>query len=172
MVIHTTVTTLGLGCEVARSAFPSMFQSWDGRRHRQSYLREMEFAVNVEGCTESWRGRVCPEYQGRHIPLEGSVSRGVLWHPPWVMWVCIHISACIKITITLEWRDFEYVGANTFIMWPLLLWTPYFLSPFPSSDPPVISSVSLYASFASRLHFFALRPFLYITLTRSLESYL
>ena len=44
----------------------------------KSYLREMEFDVDVEGCTESWRGRVCPECQGGHIPSEGSVSRGVL----------------------------------------------------------------------------------------------
>ena len=79
MVIHTTVTTLRLGCKVAWSAFPSMFRSWDGWRHRRSYLREMGFAIDVEGCTESWRGRVCPECQGKHIPLEGSVSRGVLW---------------------------------------------------------------------------------------------
>ena len=78
MVIHTTVTTLGLGCKVARSAFPSMFRSWDGQRHGQSYLREMGFGIDVEGCTESWRGGVCPECQGRHIPLEGSVSGGVL----------------------------------------------------------------------------------------------
>ena len=78
MVIHTTVTTHGLGCEVARSVFPSMFWSWDGWRHGRNYLREMEFAVNVEGCMESWRGGVCPGCQGRHIPLEGLVSRGVL----------------------------------------------------------------------------------------------
>ena len=39
----------------------------------------MEFAVDVEGCTESWRGRVCLECQGRHIPLKGSVSGGILW---------------------------------------------------------------------------------------------
>ena len=82
MVIHTTVTTHRLGCEVARSAFPSMFWSWDRQRHRQNYLREMEFAIDVEGCMESWRGRVCPECQGRHILLEGSVSGGVLWHLP------------------------------------------------------------------------------------------
>ena len=79
MVIHTTVTTLGLGCGVARSAFPSMFQSWDGQRHGRSYLREMELDVDVEGCMESWRGRVCPECQDGHIPSEGSVSKGVLW---------------------------------------------------------------------------------------------
>ena len=78
MVIHTTVTTLGLGCEVAQSAFPSMFRSWDRWRHRQNYLREMEFAVDVEGCTESWRGGVCLKCQGRHILSEGSVSGGVL----------------------------------------------------------------------------------------------
>ena len=47
-------------------------------RHGQSYLREMEFAVDVEGCTECWRGGVCLEYQGRHILLEGLVSGGVL----------------------------------------------------------------------------------------------
>ena len=78
MVIHTTVTTHRLGCEVARSVFPSMFWSWDGRRHGRNYLREMEFAIDVEGCTESWRGGVCPECQGRHILSEGSVSGGVL----------------------------------------------------------------------------------------------
>ena len=55
---------------------------WDGRRHGQSYLREMEFAIDVEGCTESWRGGVSPECQGRHIPSEGSVSGGVLWQYP------------------------------------------------------------------------------------------
>ena len=86
MVIHTTVTTLGLGCEVARSVFPSIFRGWDGRRHGQSYLREMEFAVNVEGCTESWRGGVCPECRGRHIPSEGSVSRCPLTETGTLKW--------------------------------------------------------------------------------------
>ena len=78
MVIHTTVTTHGLGCEVAWSAFPSMFWSWSRWRHEQNYLREIEFSADVEGYTESWRSGVCPECQGRHIPSEGSVSRGVL----------------------------------------------------------------------------------------------
>ena len=78
MVIHTTVTTHGLGCKVAQSVFLSMFRSWDRWRHGQNYLREMEFAIDVEGCMESWRGRVCPECQGRHILSEGLVSGGVL----------------------------------------------------------------------------------------------
>ena len=91
MVIHTTVTTLGLRCKVAQSAFPSMFRSWDGRRHGWSYLREMEFDVDVEECMEIWRGGVCPECQGRHIPSEGSVSRGVLWQflSCWIMFFSI-----------------------------------------------------------------------------------
>ena len=78
MVIHTTVTTCGLGCEVTRSAFPSMFWNWNKQRCRQNYLREMEFAADVEGYMESWRGRVCPECRGRHILSEGSVSGSVL----------------------------------------------------------------------------------------------
>ena len=78
MVIHTTVTTHVLGCEVAWSAFPSMFRSWSGQRHERNYLREMEFAADVEGYMESWRGGVCLECQGRHIPSEGLVSGGVL----------------------------------------------------------------------------------------------
>ena len=78
MAIHTTVTTHGLRCEVAQSAFLSMFRSWSGWRHERNYLREMEFAADVDGCTESWRGRVCLECQGRHILSEGLVSGGVL----------------------------------------------------------------------------------------------
>ena len=78
MVIHTTVTTRGLRCEATQSTFPSMFWNWNGQRHGWNYLREMEFATDVEGYMESWRSRVCPEYQGRHIPSEGSVSGGVL----------------------------------------------------------------------------------------------
>ena len=70
-----------IGCGVAQSVFLSMFRSWDRWRHRQSYLREMEFDVNVEGCTESWRGRVCPECQDGHILSEGLVSEDVLWQP-------------------------------------------------------------------------------------------
>ena len=68
--------------EVAQNAFPSVFWSWSRQRHKQNYLREMEFAADVEGCMESWRGRVCLECQGRHILSEGSVSGGVLWHLP------------------------------------------------------------------------------------------
>ena len=49
MVIHTTVTTCGLKCEVIQSVFLSMFQNWNRQRRGWNYLREMEFAANVEG---------------------------------------------------------------------------------------------------------------------------
>ena len=78
MVIHTTMAICRLTCKVTWRVFLSMFQNLNGRRHRQNYLRGMEFAANVEGYTESWRDRVCPECRGRHIPSEGSVNRGVL----------------------------------------------------------------------------------------------
>ena len=131
MVIHTTVTTLRLGCKVARSAFPSMFQGWDGRRHRWSYLREMEFSVDVEGCTESWRGGVCPECQGRHIPLEGSVSGGVLWQFHWY-------SESYTLSLT-SWLDSYCYECSYFLSFPFPLLqtyqTPLLLFPFPLCRP-------------------------------------
>ena len=115
MVIHTTVTTCGLGCKVTRSVFLSMFWSWNRWRCRWNYLRQMEFAANVEGYTESWRGGVCLECQGRHFLSEGSVSGGVLWHLPplqgsdgsallvmkWVerWWRRIPTSGCVRVLL-------------------------------------------------------------------------
>ena len=78
MVIHTTMATRRLEHEVTQNVFLSMFWNLDGQRHRQNYLRGVEFAINVEGYTESWRDRVYLECRGRHIPLEGSVNGGVL----------------------------------------------------------------------------------------------
>ena len=61
MVIHTTMATCGLERKVTQNMFPSMFWNLDRWRHGQNYLRGVEFAVNVEGYTESWRDGVCPE---------------------------------------------------------------------------------------------------------------
>ena len=61
MAIHTTMATHGLKHEVTQRAFQSMFWSLNGRRCRQNCLREMEFAIDVEEYTESWRDGICLE---------------------------------------------------------------------------------------------------------------
>ena len=73
------MATHGLKCEVTWSMFPSMFLNLNRQRGGWNYLRGMEFAIDVEEYMESWRDRVCPECQGRHILSEGSVNKGVLW---------------------------------------------------------------------------------------------
>ena len=61
MVIHTTMATHRLECEVTWSTFPSMFQNLNRWRRGWNYLRGMEFAADVEGYMKSWRDGVCPE---------------------------------------------------------------------------------------------------------------
>ena len=78
MAIHTTMATCRLKHKVTQSAFLSMFQNLNGQRRGWNCLRRMEFAVNVEEYTESWKDRICPECLGGHILLEESVNRGVL----------------------------------------------------------------------------------------------
>ena len=75
------MATHGLECKVTRNVFLSMFRNLDGQRHGWNYLRGVEFAIDVEGYTESWRDGVYLECWGRHILLEGLVNGGVLWHP-------------------------------------------------------------------------------------------
>ena len=120
MVIHTTVITRRLGCEVTQSAFLFMFQNWNRWRHRQNYLREMEFATDVEGYTESWRG---PECQGRHIPSEGLVSGGVLWHQvvedEYAIF-CLRLADVVDIDIE---GDVEVEVDEDCVGWP---WCGYF----------------------------------------------
>ena len=80
MAMHTTMATRGLKHEITQSAFPSMFWNLKGCRCRQNCLRGMEFVVDVEEYTESWRDGICLECWGRHILSEESLNRGVLWH--------------------------------------------------------------------------------------------
>ena len=77
---RTEMNRACLTCVHRRERNCNMFWNWNRWRCGRNCLRGMEFSIDVEEYTESWRDGICLECWGRCIPLQESVNEDVLWH--------------------------------------------------------------------------------------------